>query len=150
MGMLLSSLAICVQASARDEDMAFAAAMNPWLRAIGQALGLAVFGSVFSNTVRNELLDSPFASQAVTLSNNAISIVQVVAGLTDGPHKEALTRAIWLGTRAVWITCVPFFVVSAIASLVAVDLDLNRHLNSEHKVTDLDNNKDSEKGILEG
>jgi hypothetical protein len=52
MGMLLSALAICVQASARDEDMAFAAAMNPWLRAIGQTIGLAVFGSVFSNTVQ--------------------------------------------------------------------------------------------------
>lgn len=104
----------------------------------------------FPTQCKNELPNSPFfASQAVALSNNAIGIVQAMAGMADGPQKEALIRAIWLGTRAVWITCVPFFVVSAIASLVAVDLDLNRQLNSEHKVTDSDNKMDSEKGVPE-
>lgn len=101
-GMLLSAMQIAVQPAAPDQDVALAAAMVPELRTFGQALGLTIFGAVFSNTVKNELVKSIFyAGHTAVLGNDAITSVQTVRGTVDGPQKQTLVRAIWLGTRAV-------------------------------------------------
>lgn len=122
---------IAVQAVAPDQDVALAAAMVPELRTFGQALDLTIFGAGFSNTVKNELAKSTFyASHTAVLGNDAITSVQTVRGMVDGPQKQALVRAIWLGTRAVWIACIPFFAVSAVASIGAKELNLDRVLSA--------------------
>jgi MFS family permease len=143
-GILFSSMQIAVQAAARDEDVAFAAAMVPELRTFGQTLGLAIFGAVFSNTVKNEITGSSVISSEVAalLADDVIGIVQIVKSIADGPEKQAVVRALWLGTRAVWIACLPILAVSAIASIAARELDLDRVLNSEHKIEKDNGEKD--------
>ncbi|KAL1848683.1 hypothetical protein VTK73DRAFT_10096 [Phialemonium thermophilum] len=137
-GMILSSMQIAVQAASRDEDVAVTVAMVPELRTFGQALGLAIFGSVFSNTVRSKLGDIPSSladpSLVARLGSDPIQLVEVIRHTADGPLKEELKRAMWLSTRAVWIAGLGFYAVSAIASLAARHYDLNKVLSSEHKV----------------
>jgi hypothetical protein len=134
-GILMSSTQMAVQASASDEDMASAAAMVANLRVFGQALGLAIFGAVFQNTVTNELFNSVLADQAIPLSNNAISLVSVIdAATTSVEEKAVLVRAAWLGLRGIWIAQVPFFFAAGVVSLLSKELNLDRVLNTEHVV----------------
>jgi hypothetical protein len=135
LGILLTTITIPIQASVADEDMALATAWNIELRTLGNCLGIVIFGTVSSNIVQRELLKSPLLSnQALALSQDSISLVITVRSMADGPQKDEIRRAIWLGTRAVWIACVPFLLVSALASLGAQGLNLDRALNTEHKV----------------
>ncbi|KAB5513367.1 major facilitator superfamily domain-containing protein [Coniochaeta sp. 2T2.1] len=138
LGMLLASMQISVQAAARDEDMNMAVAMVPEMRTLGQALGLSIFGAVFTNTVQGQLkkvpASIPGSSMLDQLGKDPIQLVEIIRTLQDGPLKEELVRAIWLAVRAVWITAMGFFVVSALAALWAKHINLDKALNTAHRV----------------
>lgn len=138
LGMLLSSMQIAVQAGARDEDVAISVAMVPEMRTLGQALGLSILGAVFTNTVQGQLaklspsLTSP--SMVAGLGNDPVQLVRVVQSMGDSPLRQELVRVIWLASRAVWIAAMGFFVVSALASFGAKNINLDKALNSDHRV----------------
>ncbi|KAE9379907.1 MFS general substrate transporter [Stipitochalara longipes BDJ] len=135
MGLTLPTMQISVQAAARDEDMAFAAAMVSILRTFGQTLGLAIFGIVFQNVLENELKGTIFASQAQSLSLNALTLVQTIQSLPSGTEeREVLLHAFMVAVRAVWIACVPFMLSAFIASAFTQELSLDRVLFTEHGV----------------
>lgn len=145
-GMLLSSMQIAVQAAAEDRDSAVAAAMVVELRTIGQALGLAIFSAAFANVTKHALHTSPDITegQAIVMSSNVYTLVQVIRNSPDGHQKDALKHALWLGCRAVWITNLPFVVVSAVASIWTKGLSLDRILMTEHIVVGTTNNREKE------
>lgn len=68
-GMLLSTMQIAVQAAAKEEHAAQAAAMVPELRTYGQTIGLAIFSASFSNVVKNHL------EQSVILRDRAAELM---------------------------------------------------------------------------
>ncbi|KAI7969928.1 hypothetical protein EIK77_006876 [Talaromyces pinophilus] len=134
-GMLLSTMQIAVQAAAKEEYAALAAAMVPELRTYGQAIGLAIFSASFSNVVKNHLEQSVvLRDRAAELSNDVFTLVQTIKSQPNGAEKEALIKALWLGTRSVWIIITPILAVIAILSFFARDLNLDRVLLTEHVV----------------
>lgn len=135
MGLTLPTMQISVQAAARDEDMAFAAAMVSILRTLGQTLGLAVFGIVFQNVLVNELKETTFASQSRTLSLNSLALIQTIQSLPAGSiERKVLLHAFMIAVRAVWIACASFAFSAFAASAFTQELSLDRVLFTEQGV----------------
>jgi MFS family permease len=151
-GLLLSTTQIAVQASTQDSDLAIAAAMVAEIRTYGQAVGLAIFGAVFTNVARRSLIDSPVIGDEVAdeLSNNVYILVHTIKDSPNGPQKEALIRAMALGNRAVWITALPIAVVAGVFSLWAKEYSLDRALASQHVVQEKKSTNDTERLSVTG
>ncbi|KAL8880903.1 MAG: hypothetical protein Q9198_001787, partial [Flavoplaca austrocitrina] len=94
MGMLFPSMAFAIQASQTNEDLAFAIAMFSFFRAFGQAIGVAVGGTVFQNQMKSKLLTYPaLASKAEEYSKDASSLVQIIKSMQDDAVKQNLQQA---------------------------------------------------------
>ncbi|KAE8136541.1 major facilitator superfamily domain-containing protein [Aspergillus pseudotamarii] len=58
-GILFSSLTLAIQASAPENNMAIAVTMTNFFRSAGQAIGVAVGGVVFQNSMKSQLRSHP-------------------------------------------------------------------------------------------
>ncbi|KAL8919187.1 MAG: hypothetical protein Q9208_006947 [Pyrenodesmia sp. 3 TL-2023] len=146
MGMLFPSMAFAIQASQTNEDLAFAVAMFSFFRAFGQALGVAVGGSVFQNQVKTKLLAYPaLASKAIEYSKDASSLVQIIKGMKDGPAKQDLQQAYADSLKVVWLTMCGLAGIGLFASLFIRGLDMNKPLETEHGFIHDRKNPDEEK-----
>lgn len=142
-GMLFSGMAFAIQASATNRDLAFAVAMFSFFRAFGQAMGVAVGGTVFQNTMKKKLLAYPaLAPKAEEYSQDAASLVQIIKGFTStgamGGHpgepdvvRAQLVQAYADSLKVVWLTMCGLAAVALVASVATKGLDLNRPLETE-------------------
>ncbi|KAI4143188.1 MAG: hypothetical protein L6R39_004666 [Caloplaca ligustica] len=146
MGMLFPSMAFAIQASQKNEDLAFAVAMFSFFRAFGQALGVAVGGTVFQNQMRTKLLAYPaLASKADEYSKDASSLVQIIRAMKSGAVKEDLQHAYADSLKVVWLTMCGLAGVGLIASLWTKGLDMNKPLETEHGFIEAKKGNDEEK-----
>lgn len=146
MGMLFPSMAFAIQASQKNEDLAFAVAMFSFFRAFGQALGVAVGGSVFQNQMKTKLMAYPaLASKAIEYSKDASSLVQIIKGMKDGPAKQDLQHAYADSLKVVWLTMCGLAGIGLFASLFIKGLDMNKPLETEHGFIHERKNPDEEK-----
>ncbi|KAL8785591.1 MAG: hypothetical protein Q9195_008577 [Heterodermia aff. obscurata] len=133
-GMLFAGMAFAIQASASNKDLAFAVAMFSFFRAFGQALGVAVGGSVFQNQIKTRLERYPaLASNAESYSRDAAALVQVIK---DFPREGAdakgeLVQAYADALKVVWGTMAGLAAVAMVASVWTVGLDMDRPLETE-------------------
>ncbi|KAL8827609.1 MAG: hypothetical protein Q9170_006947 [Blastenia crenularia] len=145
MGMLFPSMAFAIQASQKNKDLAFAVAMFSFFRAFGQALGVAVGGTVFQNQMKTKLLTYPsLASKAKEYSSDASSLVQIIKAMDDGATKENLQHAYADSLRVVWATMCGLAGVGLLLSLWTKGLDMNKPLETEQGFIDKKTN-DEEK-----
>ncbi|KAL9028826.1 MAG: hypothetical protein Q9196_002854 [Gyalolechia fulgens] len=146
MGMLFPSMAFAIQASQKNKDLAFAVAMFSFFRAFGQALGVAVGGTVFQNQMKTKLLAYPaLASKADEYSRDASSLVQIIKAMKDDVIKENLQHAYADSLKVVWLTMCGFAGVGLILSLWTKGLDMNKPLETEQGFIDQKKGKDEEK-----
>ena len=146
MGMLFPSMAFAIQASQTSEDLAFAVAMFSFFRAFGQAIGVAVGGTVFQNQMKTNLLAYPaLASKADEYSKDAASLVQVIKAMQSGPIKDNLKHAYADSLKIVWATMCGLAAVGLIASLGTKGLDMNKPLETEQGFLEQKNRRDEEK-----
>lgn len=132
MGILFPAMAFAVQASTKNEDLAFAVAMFSFLRAFGQAVGVAVGGTVFQNQVRKKLLVYPLlASKAEEYSRDSSSLVQIIKQMPEGLEKMQLRQSYADALKIVWVTMCAMSAVALILSLWTKEHDLNRPLETE-------------------
>ncbi|KAL8968053.1 MAG: hypothetical protein Q9197_005084 [Variospora fuerteventurae] len=132
MGMLFPSMAFAIQASQKNEDLAFAVAMFSFFRAFGQALGVAVGGTVFQNQMKTKLLSYPaLASRADEYSRDASSLVQIIKAMEGGVVKDSLRHAYADSLKVVWLTMCGLAGVGMILSLWIRGLDMNKPLETE-------------------
>lgn len=133
-GMLFSGMAFAIQGSASNKDLAFAVAMYSFFRAFGQAIGVAVGGTVFQNEMRQKLLAYPaLASHAEEYSRDAASLVQVIKDFkpAQAAVKADLIQAYADSLKIVWLTMCGLGGVAMILSLATKGFDLNRPLETE-------------------
>lgn len=137
-GMLFAGMAFSIQASATNRDLAFAVAMYSFFRAFGQAIGVAVGGTVFQNSMKKKLLQYPsLAPMAEQYSRDAASLVEIIKGYApnamvgDKSVKEELMQAYADSLKVVWVTMCGLAVVALLASFAIRGLDLNRPLETE-------------------
>lgn len=147
MGMLFPSMAFAIQASQKNEDLAFAVALFSFFRAFGQALGVAVGGTVFQNQMRTKLSGyAALASKADEYSKDASSLVQIIKSMNDGMVKEDLQHAYADSLKAVWLTMCGLAGVGLIASLWTKGLDMNKPLETEQGfITERKTNEDEKR-----
>ncbi|KAL8649797.1 MAG: hypothetical protein Q9210_004187 [Variospora velana] len=146
MGMLFPSMAFAIQASQKNEDLAFAVAMFSFFRAFGQALGVAVGGTVFQNQMKTKLLSYPaLASRADEYSRDASSLVQIIKAMEGGVIKDSLRHAYADSLKVVWLTMCGLAGVGMILSLWIRGLDMNQPLETEQGFIDERKKNDVEK-----
>lgn len=144
-GMLFAAMAIAIQASSTNADMAWAVTMFAFLRAFGQAVGVAVGGVIFQNQMKKELLKYPLlASNATEYSKNASGLVQIIKEMPAGLAKSQLLESYTVGFRYVCIVMCALAGVAMIASFFTKALPLDRELETEqgfrdqHRVADVE------------
>ncbi|KAL8798365.1 MAG: hypothetical protein Q9182_006729 [Xanthomendoza sp. 2 TL-2023] len=132
MGMLFPSMAFAIQASSTNADLAFAIAMFSFFRAFGQAIGVAVGGTIFQNQVRAKLLSYPvLASKADEYSKDASRLVQIIKAMQEGIVKEDMKHAYADSLKVVWATMCGLAAVGLILSFWTKGLDMNKPLETE-------------------
>ncbi|CAF9931189.1 MAG: hypothetical protein HETSPECPRED_007822 [Heterodermia speciosa] len=133
-GMLFAGMAFAIQASASNKDLAFAVAMFSFFRAFGQALGVALGGTVFQNQIKARLRTYPaLASNAEQYSRDAAALVQIIK---DFPREGADAKGLLVKSYAdalkvVWLTMCGLSAVAMVASAWTVGLDMDRPLETE-------------------
>ncbi|KAF1975638.1 MFS general substrate transporter [Bimuria novae-zelandiae CBS 107.79] len=132
-GMLFSTMAITVQASATTEDQAYAANMFSFLRAFGQTLGVAIGGVVFQNQAKRKMLTYPLlAEKAAEYSKDAAGLVEIIKQLPgDSLVKLQLRESYTEGLRYVWIVMTVFAFVAFVANFWIKEYSLDTALETE-------------------
>ena len=145
LGMLFPSMAFSIQASSTNADLAFAIAMFAFFRAFGQAIGVAIGGTIFQNQMKIKLLALPdLASKADQYSRDATSLVQIIKGTQDGARKLQLQQSYADSLKVVWLTMCGLSALAMVLSIWTKELDLNKPLETAQGFQD-ESNTDEEK-----
>ena len=146
LGLLFPSMAFSIQASTTNKDLAFAVALYSFFRAFGQALGVAIGGTIFQNTMKLKLLAYPeLAAQATEYSKDAASLVQIIKTMEDGLMKTDLIRGYMDSLKIVFVATCGLSAVALLSSLLVRGLDLNRALETEQGYNATPKKADEEK-----
>ncbi|KAI4135148.1 MAG: hypothetical protein LQ347_000909 [Umbilicaria vellea] len=146
LGMLFTSMAQAIQASVANRDIAFAVAMFCFFRAFGQAIGVAVGGTVFQNQIKSKLLQFPaLAPMADAYSKDASSLVQIIKAMPMGPDKMDLKQCYADALKVVWLTMCGLSALATLLSLWTQGLDLDRPLETEQGFKERQRSEDAEK-----
>lgn len=136
MGMLFPSMAFSIQAATTNKDLAFAVALYSFFRAFGQAIGVAIGGTIFQNEMKKNLLTYPLlAPKAGEYSADASSLVQTVKALPAGEAKTQLIQSYADSLQIVWAVMTGLAFLGLLSSLVIRGLDLDRALVTEQGMT---------------
>lgn len=146
MGLLFPAMAFAIQASSTNEDLAFAVAMFSFFRAFGQAIGVAVGGTVFQNELKKKILAYPaLASKAIEYSKDSSTLVQIIKTLPDGLEKTQLRQSYADALKVVWITLCGLSALALILSLWTEGLDMNKPLETAQGFREENKGADEEK-----
>jgi uncharacterized membrane protein len=107
-----------IQAAIDPKDIAFGVAFFSFFRAFGQAIGIAVGGTIFQNQIRQKILAYPLiASMADAYSQDATSLVGIIGGMPDGDAKIQLIQAYADSLKTIWIVMCALSAVAGFASI---------------------------------
>jgi len=131
LGILFPSLLYQIQAAARAQDVAFAAAMFSFFRAMGQAIGVAIGGAIFQNEMRSNLRDSTrFAGQASELAKDAAALVRIIHD-ASGEDQVVLKKAYTDSLRTIYVVMTVFAGCCFLLSGLIRKYDINIGLETE-------------------
>ena len=161
-GILYSAMSFAIQASASaaEEDSGFAIAMFSFFRSLGtvssfpfrfpkiisnfqQAIGVAISGVIFQNSLKTKLLSYPaLAPFAIEYSQNAAELVETIKTMRNGPVKKDIQKAYSDALQIVWAVMCAVAAVGLVVSFFTVEYTLD----DPEKVKDLDAQKYSGEG----
>ena len=133
MGMLFPAMQFAVQAAVQERDIAFGVSMFSFFRTFGQAVGVAVGGTVFQNQMHKKLLMYPqFASRAAELAKDAAGLVQVIRAMPEGSPDQTLLRDAYADSyRYINICLCAFAATGLVLSLFIKEYSMDRELETE-------------------
>ncbi|KAG0640926.1 major facilitator superfamily domain-containing protein [Tuber brumale] len=146
-GILFPSMAYAIQASATDEDMAYAVSMFSFFRAFGQAFGVAIGGVIFQNALKTEVAKhAVLRAMAGEYAADAVALVQVIKMMPKGMEgREELLISYAAALKVVWKAMIGFGAVGLVTSFATEGLSLDRELKTEHGLVEKKAVGDSEK-----
>ncbi|KAI0129802.1 major facilitator superfamily transporter multidrug resistance [Xylariales sp. AK1849] len=151
-GMLFTAEILAIQAATKPELNGQAAGFFSFIRIFGQALGVAISGVIFQNSLKAKLLRIPgFASLADEYSRDATIMVQVIKEMADGDTKSRVINAYADALRAIWLSLLAFSAVGLILSMTVTGYSMTQeHITKQHLVQEekTDGN-DVEAGVLD-
>ena len=150
MGLLFPSMAFAVQASSLSEDQAFAVTMFSFFRSFGQAIGVAVGGTIFQNQIAKKLMAYPLlAPNAASYSSDAAALVQVIKSMVGDPAQKMqhadLIQAYADALKVVWVVMCALAAFAGLTSFWIKGLDMNAPLSTEQGFTEPKKAADPEK-----
>ncbi|KAI1293134.1 major facilitator superfamily transporter [Xylaria venustula] len=131
-GAVLNAQNFASQAMCQYGDEASAAAMYAFVRQFGMALGVGIGGTTFQNTMAAKLrsLELP-----VEIAKQAESYISVLHKLPAGDYKDNVMEAYKYGFTGVFAFYLAVSLVAFVLSLLFIkNVDLTRHLESEHRL----------------
>ncbi|KAL8340124.1 hypothetical protein RB601_006307 [Gaeumannomyces tritici] len=142
-GMLFPAMALSIQAACEPEMNWQAAAFFSFLQTFGQAIGVAVSGSIFQNAFRGRLAALPvYAGVADGFSRDATVIVEFIKIMPEGDNKRDLIVAYNEALRAIWVTSLAFAAICFVLSLTIKGYTLNQdHITDQGLVKSDDRDK---------
>ncbi|KAF7616854.1 hypothetical protein AFLA_004906 [Aspergillus flavus NRRL3357] len=125
LGSLFPALIYAIQASAEPRQLAIAVAMCSFFRSLGQAIGIAIGGVIFQNSMHSNLMKYPaHASHADDYSKNVILLVEALRKMPESATTDDLKTAYSDSLRIVWAVCCALAGISALLSLLTKDYTL--------------------------
>lgn len=120
----------------RPELNGQAAGFFSFIRIFGQALGVAISGVIFQNSLKGNLLRIPgFASLADEYSRDATIIVGVIKQMEDGDTKTRVIQAYSDSLKALWLALLAFSAIGLILSMTVKGYSMTQeHVTKQHLV----------------
>ncbi|OWY57806.1 hypothetical protein AA0120_g1128 [Alternaria tenuissima] len=115
MGMVLTSLNVGIQAISKPEDAAMAASMYGFLRSLGMPLGVALAGTIFSNSMSDKLSELGLPTSIAHDSEQYIFVLRTMA---DSPQKSAILSSYMKGFDSVFIMTTAVSASALVVSLI--------------------------------
>jgi MFS family permease len=132
LGILFPSLIFAIQASAKPGQLAMAVTMCSFFRSFGQAIGVAIGGSIFQNRMHANLLAYPaLAPYADEYSKDAAALVEVIRSMAGGRDKNDLQNAYTDSLRIIWGVCCALAGVTMFLSVLTKEYDLNQAMQTD-------------------
>lgn len=122
----------------RPELNGEAAAFFSFIRVFGQALGVAVSGVIFQNSLRAQLRRVPgFASLADEYSRDATTVVEVIRDMEAGETRTRVIQAYSDALASIWLSLVAFAAAGLLLSLTVRGYSMAQdHVTRQHLVQD--------------
>ena len=146
MGLLFPSMAFAIQAATANKDLAFAVALFSFFRSFGQAIGVAIGGTIFQNQMKVKLRAYPLlAPNAGEYAADASSLVQIIKAMQEGTAREQLIQSYADSLKTVWAVMCGLAFVALLSSFFIRELDLDRAFETEQGFQYDTNTVDEEK-----
>ncbi|KAM0816799.1 hypothetical protein AB5N19_02601 [Seiridium cardinale] len=135
-GMLFTAQILAIQAATEPELNGAAAGFFSFIRIFGQALGVAISGVIFQNSLKQKLLRIPgFASLADEYSRDATTVVEIIKGMTDGKTKTMVIQAYSDALGSIWLSLLAFSAAGFVLSLTVKGYSMTQeHVTKQHLV----------------
>ena len=130
-GILYPAMQFAVQAASSDADLAVAVALFSFFRALGQAVGVAVGGTIFQNRLHAALAARPdVAPDALALSKDAAALARTISDMPVGAARTELVDAYAEALKVVWVVLCVLAGVGLLLGFAIRDYPLDRFLVS--------------------
>jgi MFS family permease len=129
MGLLFPSIALALQSSVPQVDVAMSATLVLFFRSSGQAVGVAIGGTILENHMQVEL-QNPSIRALLPPGFQNLGVVALVSVIKTLPHDSVLAillkTALARSFHVIWATMCGLAGVTLIANLVVKEYDMNQ------------------------
>ena len=132
MGMIFPAISYSIQAATPNKDLAFAVGLYTFFQAFGQAIGVAIGGTIFQNEMKKKLLAYPsLALHAEQYAADASGLVQVIKKMEAGEMKIQLIQSYNDSLQVVWAVMTGLAFLGLLSSFLVEGIALDRVLETE-------------------
>lgn len=129
-------LIFSTQAMAKTEDVAYAATMYAFLRALGFGLGVAIGGTAFQNTLFHHLTDVGLPTSIARDAEGYVAVLQAMS--KDSLMYQQLVHAYSDAFKTIWEILTAISVLGLVSSLGIAHYPLDRKYDSRHRLSRLE------------
>ncbi|RYP15354.1 hypothetical protein DL765_005745 [Monosporascus sp. GIB2] len=137
-GLLFPSITLALQASVPQDKISMAATLVLFFRNFGQAVGVAIGGSILDNRVSVELqqLTTMLPPALQGQSVDAVALIVYVRAQPDQtePHVLALKIALVRSFRVIWATMYGLSGVAMLVHFIVKEYDMNQEHKPEQRL----------------
>jgi len=118
-------LNVGIQAISKPEDAAMAASMYGFLRSLGMPIGVALAGSVFSNSMSDKLSELGLPT---SIAHDSEQYIFVLRKMADSPQKSAILSSYMRGFDSVFVMVTGLSATALIVSFMIRKFSMDKIL----------------------
>lgn len=135
MGLLFPSIALATQSSVPQKEVAVAATLVLFFRSFGQALGVAIGGTILDNRMRSNLQNINGLPQGFdSYSVGTVALIHQLNTMPSGSLQAvALKNAFASSSQTIWVVMCGFTGLNLIAHFLIKEYDMNQEQLTEQR-----------------